>query len=213
MNTYVERIKALEAKYCQNGYHGYLSGPATLSKVSPSSNVLLVAKHSVMHWDKDGASKLADLYTGALVEYLHEKTGCSFISSIRTHDDISPFMGETSHDRLIRELSAQKPLVVLDIHGMKKNEFSIAIGYGNLMTKEQELMMDNISDIFPANEVAFNPSGYSARAKHSTVEITKSIGNPAVLQIELSRNLRKGENDDFIAKMKEFIICCEGMYG
>lgn len=206
-------INKLEDKYRQNDYKGYLSGPATLAKLSPSSNVLLVAKHSVRHWKKDGSMKIPDLRTGSLVEYLHKYAGCSFISSIRTHRSIDSYVCETPHDLLIKQLSANKSLVVLDIHGMKKQDFSIAVGFGDCLNEEQNIMIEGINNFFPQYDVAINPPGYLGNKVDGIVERTKIIGIPAVLQIELGLSHRTPEtNQNFLSKMKKFILYCENLY-
>ena len=78
MNNCLRKIKRLEKLFSDNFYNG--SGKTAFNIEEGRIPIMVSAPHAINQF-RDGKVKYADMYTGGIAKYLHEKTGCHVIYS------------------------------------------------------------------------------------------------------------------------------------
>ena len=147
------------------------------------SNLILSAPHATRSF-VNKAEKSADLYTGALVKFIGEKTQTSTL--IRTKF--------TPYKALISDYIVQNNLqnhYFLDIHGFNQNlDCDICLGIGNFDIIDYPYLQNILHFTNKYNlKVLINHPHYTG-IKGLTGRYHKLFGKPNVIQIELQYYLR-----------------------
>lgn len=162
--------------------------------------ILLSAPHAVKQY-REGKIKSEDKLTGAIVEYLCEKTGASGIVRVCNYRDDPNYenSGESlKYKKTILEWIKEKDIAILiDVHGCTdRHGFDIEFGtnYGkniNQDTSYTEILKNEFAKI---GKVVIDKEFKSARDTTVSSFINKNSGIPCI-QIEISTKFRKeGEN-------------------
>lgn len=129
MENYVDRIRELELLFSGNQYNGCGSSAFVIEKgVIP---IMVSAPHSINQF-REGNVKWADIYTGGIARYLHEKTGCHLIysSKFTKSDPNYDLPGNNKYqEALMNFLNKNKVFLLIDLHGAsKKREYAVEMG-------------------------------------------------------------------------------------
>lgn len=129
MQGMVEEIKKFEHIFSDNNYNG--SGRKSIVIERGFIPIMISAPHAVNQFRK-GKVKWADMYTGGIAKYVHEKTGCHLIySSKYTESDPNFDYPEINNyqQMLKKYLTANKVFLLMDLHGASKSrEYAIEMG-------------------------------------------------------------------------------------
>lgn len=178
-----ELLKIYNEKFMQNNSHGDELCEEIFEFTDRSSLLILSAPHSTRSFVAK-KEKMADLYTGALVQYLGEKYDISTL--IRTK--YTPFR------MLISDYVVQQNLgehYFLDIHGFNQNiGYDICLGTGNFSDEAYPYLQDivNVACQFGL-KVAINHPNYMGKIG-LTGRYQKFYNKPNVIQMELKQYLR-----------------------
>ena len=178
-----ELLKIYNEKFMQNNSHGDELCEEIFEFTDRSSLLILSAPHSTRSFVAK-KEKMADLYTGALVQYLGEKYDISTL--IRTK--YTPFR------MLISDYVVQQNLgehYFLDIHGFNQNiGYDICLGTGNFSDEVYPYLQDivNVACQFGL-KVAINHPNYMGKIG-LTGRYQKFYNKPNVIQMELKQYLR-----------------------
>lgn len=178
-----ELLKKYNERFMQNNSHGDELCEDIFEFTDRSSLLILSAPHSTRSFVAKKEKK-ADLYTGALVQYLGEKYHISTL--IRTK--FTPFKA------LISDCIVQKNLgehYFLDVHGFNQEvDFDICLGTGNFLEENYPYLQDivNIAHQFGLRVVVNHPN-YMGKVG-LTGRFQKIYNKPNVIQIELKQHLR-----------------------
>ena len=177
-------LSEYNVRFVLNGFEGQIEKESIFSYIEKCSKVCLSAPHSVKSFVCDRVKK-SDLYTGALVNYLGEKFGFSFIVRDKFVDykcRIDDFVFEKGIDNHY----------FLDIHGMKNNdEFDLAVGlgYGSVEDYKEELAkIDELALKFGIRYVV-NHSSYMGKVGF-TGKFQQKSGKKSIMQLEWSKDFR-----------------------
>lgn len=178
-----ELLKKYNERFMQNNSHGDELCEEIFEFTDRSSLLILSAPHSTRSFVAK-REKMADLYTGALVQYLGEKHQVSTL--IRTK--YTPFKA------LISDCVVQKNLgehYFLDIHGFNQEVgYDICLGTGEFSEEAYPYLQDivNIAHQFGLKAVINHPN-YMGKIG-LTGRYQKFYNKPNVIQVELKQHLR-----------------------
>ena len=178
-----ELLKKYNERFMQNNSHGDELCEEIFEFTDRSSLLILSAPHSTRSFVAK-KEKVADLYTGALVQYLGEKHHLSTL--IRTK--FTPFKA------LVSDCVVQKNLgenYFLDIHGFNQDiGYDVCLGTGDLGEENYPYLQEivNIARQFGLKTVVNHPN-YRGKAG-LTGRYQKHYGKPNVIQVELKQYLR-----------------------
>lgn len=155
MNNCLRRIKRLEKLFSDNFYNG--RGKTAFNIEEGSIPIMVSAPHAINQF-REGKVKIADMYTGGIAKYLHEKTGCHVIySCMYTESDpnYDEFEVNKYQKELLEYVNKHNILLLLDIHGAAK-ERDYAVEMGTAPTIEQ--LSENSPENLLNNPNAEDPS-------------------------------------------------------
>lgn len=176
-------LKKYNERFMQNNSHGDELCEEIFEFTDRSSLLILSAPHSTRSFVAK-REKMADLYTGALVQYLGEKYHVSTL--IRTK--FTPFKA------LISDCVVQKNLgehYFLDVHGFNQDiDYDVCLGTGDFSENAYPYLQDivNVAHQFGLKTVVNHPD-YRGRFG-LTGKYQKNYNKPNVIQIELKQHLR-----------------------
>ena len=148
MNNCLRKIKRLEKLFSDNFYNG--SGKTAFNIEEGRIPIMVSAPHAINQF-RDGKIKYADMYTGGIAKYLHEKTGCHVIySCMYTESDpnYDEFEVNKYQHELLEYVNKHNIILLIDIHGAAK-ERDYAVEMGTAPSPEQ--LVENEYEN-PANE-------------------------------------------------------------
>jgi len=179
----IEKLKAYNQIFMQNYSHGNEKSEEIFVLTDRGSTLILSAPHATQSFTNKHDKK-ADLYTGALAQYLGEITNTSTL--IRTK--------YTPYKALISDYVIEHHLenhYFLDIHGFKQDiDFDICLGIADFDNKLYPYLEDICSTAKKYGlKVAVNHPDYTGRAG-LTGRFQKAFQKPNVIQIELKPHLR-----------------------
>ena len=178
-----ELLKIYNERFMQNNSHGDELCEEIFEFTDRSSLLILSAPHSTRSFVAK-KEKMADLYTGALVQYLGEKYDISTL--IRTK--YTPFRMLIS-DYVVQQNFGEH--YFLDIHGFNQNiGYDICLGTGNFSDEAYPYLQDivNVACQFGL-KVAINHPNYMGKIG-LTGRYQKFYNKPNVIQMELKQYLR-----------------------
>ena len=184
----LSRLSELNDKYVQN--NGFGAGEAAFVFTNRKSKLVLSAPHAVKT-HLNGQVKPADLFTGALVEFVGEK--CNISTLVRTSYQDKEYLA----DEFIKEQNIGEKFF-LDIHGMVDYEdFELAVGTGLLEADAYQKAIKAIEVVgqrYGFRKVLNHPH-YSGIAgmKALTARMQMLTGKPLALQLEIGRGYRDFE--------------------
>ena len=144
----LRKIKRLERLFSDNFYNG--SGKTAFNIEEGRIPIMVSAPHAINQF-RDGKVKYADMYTGGIAKYLHEKTGCHVIySCMYTESDpnYDEFEVNKYQHELLEYVNKHNIILLIDIHGAAK-ERDYAVEMGTAPSPEQ--LVENEFEN-PANE-------------------------------------------------------------
>ena len=181
----LSRLSELNDRYIQN--NGFGCGDEAFVFTDRSSKLVLSAPHAVKTY-LNGKVKSADLFTGALVDFVGEK--CQISTLIRTSYQDKEYLP----DEFIKAQNIGEKFF-LDIHGMVDHEdFELAVGTGLLEADAYQKAINAVGIIgekYGLRKVLNHPH-YSGIAgmKALTARMQMFTGKPLALQLEIGREYR-----------------------
>lgn len=179
----IEWLKKYNLRFIQNTSRGDISCPEVFEFVDRQSGLILCAPHAVRSFVCK-KEKPADLFTGAIAQYLGITRGVSTL--IRTK--FTPYKSMVSD--YIEENHLQNHYF-LDIHGFNQPiDYDICLGIGNFPATTYPYL-EKIIKLAEKYELkaAVNYSGYTG-VRGLTGRYQKTFGCPNVIQLEIQRKLR-----------------------
>ncbi|MFD2796241.1 hypothetical protein ACFS27_21950 [Promicromonospora vindobonensis] len=162
---------------------GSVSEPTPgLLEISGSSRpqVVVTAPHATNH-ERNGTGKVADRGTGGLAVLLAQVTGCTALIALGTPGDAN-----YDQDHPLKERLAElRPMVVIDLHGMRSRaESDVDLGTGTGTAPPAVVSALDNSDLrVTVNQV------FDAMRPTTVTSFAQSLGIPAV-QVEIGAHLR-----------------------
>lgn len=167
-----------------NGFEGQIEEKSVFLYIEKCSKVCLSAPHSVKSFANKTIKK-SDLFTGALVSFVGEKFGFSYIVRNKFVDykcRIDDFVLENKLDNHY----------FLDIHGMKNNDdfdLAVGLGYEGIENYRAELAkIDELALKFGIRYIVNHPC-YMGKAGF-TGKFQQKSGKKSIMQLEWSKDFR-----------------------
>ncbi len=179
-----QKLIFLNEYFMQNNSGGDLQNPDIFSYFEKGSHVCLSAPHATGTFCNKHL-KCADLYTGAITEYVAEIGNFSYI----VRNKFAP------QKVLINDFVLENKLenhFFLDIHGMKDgNGFDLAVGTGYLEPENYEKQLKYIDKLAKKYGLIYvvNNANYKGCAG-LTGRLQQATGRANVLQLEWSKRYR-----------------------
>ena len=179
----IDELKKYDERYCANLSHGEENAKVIFEYIEKGSNLILSAPHATCSFVKK-KEKVADLFTGAIVEYLGMKNNISTL--IRTK--------YTPYKALISDYIFENGLenhYFLDIHGFNQDiGYDICIGIGDCRPNDCPYLKDilKIAEKYHLKAIINHPN-YTGMIG-LTGRYQMACGKPNVIQLELKRYLR-----------------------
>ncbi len=179
----IDALKKYNEAFVQNYSYGNENNADIFKYKNRNSSLILTAPHSTRSFCNK-KEKCADLYTGALVQYLGEQNNVSTI--IRTK--FTPYKALIS-DWIIQNNTHEH--YFLDIHGFNQNiEYDICLGIGNFEEVNYPYLQQiiQITQKYNLRSVVNHPD--YCGLKGLTGRYQKVFNLPNVIQIEIRKELR-----------------------
>ena len=232
MNNCLRKIKRLEKLFSDNYYNG--SGKTAFNIEEGSIPIMVSAPHAINQF-RDGKVKYADMYTGGIAKYLHEKTGCHVIySCMYTESDpnYDEFEVNKYQQELLEYVNKHNIILLLDIHGAaKEREYAVEMGTApdlkqlsenNTVNNSEEdpslqqyKFIDDIIRIIFEDEFQHHSIAQKNVVKNMIFHagdqntVTKCISektNTSCIQLEINGNYRNPDNaNEFISLVNSLI--------
>lgn len=191
----IDDLKHYNDRFAQNYSYGDENNDSVFEYIDRNSNLILSAPHATRSF-ANKKEKVADLYTGAIVEYLGNKNKISTI--IRTK--FVPYR-ELVSDYVVKQ-SLQNHYF-LDIHGFNQDiDYDICLGIGELSEQNYPYLSDIIRSAKSYDlKIIVNHPNYTGKWG-LTGRYQKEFGKPNVIQIEIKKYLRDFyKNADLVASV------------
>lgn len=191
----IDKLKKYNAFYANNGSCGNEKYYEVFKYADRKSKLILSAPHATKSFVSK-KEKPADLYTGAIVEYVGEQTETSTL--IRTK--------YVNKKELISDYVANNGLenhFFVDVHGFDKDiEYDVCLGICEYETKGYPYLEDIIAIVQKYNlKTIVNYPGYTGKSGF-TRRYQEQFGKPNIIQMELKRYLRDFyHNPDIVKKI------------
>lgn len=112
----------------KNDGYGIVDSDEDFKVIKGNIPIMLSAPHSV-NQERNGKVKKADIYTGAIVKYLTEMTGCYGIYKIKTKGDPN-YYKNNQYKRMVKDIIKKDSIkYFIDIHGLS-NKWGVDIDIG-----------------------------------------------------------------------------------
>lgn len=177
--------RVAEALYEANMYDGMpASGVHLLQTQHP---LLLSAPHATNHV-RDGASKLADRWTGGLARRLSEELGSSHLIASEVYSDWQAWAAR--EDPFALALKGAKAALLIDFHGMANSHgVDIAVGLGPLPDAISLKAVEDLIRLMPGYEVSAQ-TRFNARSPLTVTSYTQQELKISAFQLEIRAGLR-----------------------
>jgi hypothetical protein len=189
----IELLKKYNECFVLNNSHGQEELDNIFEFTDYSSLLILSAPHATRSFCNK-KEKCADLYTGALVQYLGEI--CNISSIIRTKF--------TPYKALILDYITEHNLqehYFLDVHGFNQNiDYDICLGIGSFPEQNYPYLQEiiNITQKYDL-KIIVNHENYTGKCG-LTGRYQKVYNKPCVIQIELKQYLRDFYNNPDVVR-------------
>lgn len=201
-------IIELEEKYSENNYNGIDNGKCNFKIIQGEVPILLSAPHAVKQY-RDGKIKAEDRFTGAIVEYLCEKTGVNGIIRVYNDSDDPNYENNGSslkYKEAILDLIKEKDIVLLiDLHGCKDTHgFDIELGtnYGENINYDEKYL-DILRNNFSTLGKIVVDNKFCAIRNTTVSNFINKKSNIQCVQMEISKRFR---NDNLLKLLDVFEI-------
>ena len=179
----IEMLKKYDLIYNQNYSHGQENCAEVFHLTERGSSLILSAPHATASFTNKH-EKRADLFTGAITQYLGETENISTIIRMKF----------TPYKCLVSDYVAEKNLqdhYFLDVHGFNQDiDYDICLGLGEYEAQNYPYLENIISVTKKYNlKYVVNHPDYCGRAG-LTGRFQKAFEKPNVIQIELKKYLR-----------------------
>ena len=179
----LEKLKNKDLLYNQNFSHGDEQNSEVFKLITRKSKLILSAPHATASF-ANKHEKCADLFTGALVEYLGETENVSTLIRCK----YVPYKCLVSDYVVEHNLQDH---YFLDIHGFSQQiDYDICLGLGEYEA-EKYPYLENIITVAKKYNLKYIVNHPDYRGKVGlTGRYQKTFGKPNVIQIELKKYLR-----------------------
>jgi len=179
----INELKKYDARYCVNLSHGDESAVDIFEYTSYQSKLILSAPHATCSF-VNKHEKVADLFTGALAQYLGMKNHISTLIRVK----YTPYKALISDYILEHHLDNH---YFLDLHGFDKDiDYDICLGTADCQPKDCPYLdgILKIADKYCLKTIVNHPN-YTGMVG-LTGRFQVACGKPHVIQIEIKRYLR-----------------------
>jgi hypothetical protein len=181
-----------ERRYQRRRYDGPPSGPEAVL-VDRGSRVLLVAPHSVNHY-RGNRDKLADRYTGGLVEVLGELAGVSVLTATRKSAPWASWGTRADEFKKALDRIAPRTGLALDFHGMSdEHGIDFCLGLGPASGPAEREAADRIAEDLTLLRVT-SGDPFPATAEYTVTSYMQTVLRVPCLQIELAAENRRPDD-------------------
>lgn len=179
----INELKKYDARYCANLSHGDESADSIFEFTDYGSKLILSAPHATCSF-VNKHEKVADLFTGAIAQYLGMKNHISTI--IRTKF--------TTYKALISDYIFENKLdehYFLDLHGFDKDiDYDICLGIADCLPEDCPYLAEilDIAKKYHLKTIVNHPNYTGMVGLTGRYQI--ACGKPYVIQMEIKRYLR-----------------------
>ncbi len=209
------RIEDQNAKYAANKNNGKCpedgeDGNVHMGVGEEGIKCVLSAPHATKHCRNDN-TKSADSYTGSIVEFVSEKTGCFYITKA-CQDKTDPNHDKESdyRDKLVEMIKDHNLKFLIDIHGAAADsDFDIAIGTDddasiNYNDDIKKVIMDTASAHgFKKEKIDYNETFPASNEDTVSNDIHGRRGIPAI-QLEINGKYRRTSSLDDATEVSNY---------
>lgn len=208
LRTMIELLKKYNNNFILNNSHGIETGENVFEFTDNTSQLILTAPHATRSFC-NRKEKCADLYTGAIVQYLGNVNKISTL--VRTK--FTPYKALIS-DYIVEH--NQQHHYFLDIHGFNQElDYDICLGIADFDAQNYPYLdcILQIAEKYNLKTIVNHPD-YTGRVG-LTGRYQKTFGLPKAIQIELKPSLRDFYNNPNIVTditmpfFNDVIRCCE----
>lgn len=186
------KIDELNQKYFNDNCNGVTINEKNYIVIIGSNNILLSAPHAVRQ-----KCKLADMYTGAIVEYIARNTGsfaiirCCNLNDNPNEDDYG--YGLDYKNKILDIIEKNNIKYFFDIHGCKNySSLDIDLGTNNGKNICKETTLSILLEELNNFDVKVDKF-FKATNKNNISRYVHDYGKIDAIQIEISKNIRKDE--------------------
>ena len=179
----INELKKYDARYCANLSHGDESADNIFEFTDYGSKLILSAPHATCSFVKKH-EKLADLFTGAIAQYLGMKNHISTI--IRTK--FTPYKALISDYIFENKLDEH---YFLDLHGFDKDiDYDICLGTADCLPEDCPYLAEilEVAKKYHLKTIVNHPSYTGMVGLTGRYQV--ACGKPYVIQMEIKRYLR-----------------------
>lgn len=201
----MEELKKQIEKYNQKIIDGEKQGKS-FEIVEGEVPIILSAPHCVKQ-TRNGKMKGEEGETGAIVQYISERTNCWCIYKTANNQDDANYDTENNpyKEAIIQIVENNKIKLLLDIHGAGyENDFDIEIGTGQMENLQRKnFIIDELKESFIINNIKniAVDTKYKAISEHTiSRQISQKTKIPCV-QLEINGRYRYIENLEGIEKL------------
>lgn len=194
------KISEYERIFSQNNYNGDVSNSNSFSYKQGSIPIILSSGHCV-NQTRLGKLKVADTYTGSLINILHDLTDCHIIYKLK-NDGVDVNFDNIEEDGgykkfLSNVIKDNNIKLLIDVHGAAKwREFGLEIGSSNGYTLSQE-KLDLIIDHFKNYDIDIIANTvFPATFENTVTKSIKNLTNIETFQLEINKKYRDIEDID-----------------
>lgn len=203
------RINQLEISFWKTSYNG--TNTSSLFVIEEGTvPIMLSAPHAMRH-PRNGKLKAPEVYTGSIVKYLHEVTGCHIIYSTKLADydaNYDELCNNPYQRSLIDYIQNRSIKFLLDIHGMTSDrKFAVELGtapsIGSSMRSFDYIvpeMVSTLSTFFGNGAVGLNVL-FCADGKCTVTKVVSSRCNIPCIQVEINALYRSSKNEELLERM------------
>ncbi len=178
-----------EQKYRSGDLRGHACPGAVLQVIA--GPVVAVAPHAIAH-RRDGRTKAAEFYTGAITELCVEELGWSAVAALRTYDDREVPNPVEQSVRAVVAATAAAWLV--EIHGMRA-EWQVDVSIGTAAHEAASAKAEELSVLLSERFVTRIDDPFNGGSSLSS-RIRPTLGITSALHLELGPRLRSDTTSD-----------------
>ena len=179
----IDKLKKYDAVYANNYSHGDENFPEVFKYTDRKSNLIFSAPHSTKSF-VNKKDKLADLYTGAIVDYVGEQSNTSTLIRIKYINK------KVKISDYVAEHGLQNHFFV-DVHGFDKYiDYDVCLGIHRYEAEKYPYLAEIVNVLQNYGlRVAVNYPDYTGKGGFTRC-YQEQFGKPNVIQMELKRYLR-----------------------
>ena len=202
-------ITKLEDKFRINSYNGQVNSLQPFEVINGIGNVMVSVPHCCKHF-REGQVKPHEFMTGAIGQYVQQKTNCHLITSIKYAQSDPNWDGTSQYREALTEYMHEKSVCFLiDIHGMTSTSSDLEIGYNSLKNiNNSKGLKKTVVSFWEGTglSVAFDKK-FKASSDNNICRTTNERLKAFTFQIEISQHIRldKSKTLKFADYLVEFI--------